>query len=393
MKLWQSAHGRVQVRYTSADLAGAMAAMGRQGIGLWDLWPQDELTTVFWVDTGCVRPLWILAKRRGDQIEITKETGLLKRIRGIFKRPVLLFGLLGILIFSLWLPGRILFVQVEGNGDLPTRKILETAAQCGIYFGASRREVRSEVVKNRLLEAMEELSWAGVNTHGCTAVISVKERIRPTPQDTKGVVSSIVALRDGIVGSVTVTRGSGLCVPGQAVKAGQVLISGYTDCGLLIRATRAEGEIFGQTRRSVRVVCPTQTTKKGRPVEMKRNYSLILGKKRINFSNNSRILGSDYDKIYVENYWVLPGGFVLPVALAVETVIGYDRMEHSWSPDLTEAAHHYLMEQMRSGKILHMDQSITEREGLMILDADCSCYEMIGITRIEERLSDYGKNH
>ena len=62
--------------------------------------------------------------------------------------------------------------------------------------------------------------------------------------------------RDGFIVSATVTRGNFLCRVGQSVKAGQVLISGYTDCGICIQATRAEGEIYAQTSRDFAAVTP-----------------------------------------------------------------------------------------------------------------------------------------
>ena len=95
-------------------------------------------------------------------------------------------------------------------------------------------------------------------------------------------------------------------------------------------------------------------------------------------------------KIYVENYWVLPGGFVMPLALAVETWYSYETEAANWVPDLQSAAENYLLRQMVSGSIRRMDTVFSEEEGLLILDANCGCYEMIGITRTEERLSEHG---
>jgi sporulation protein YqfD len=151
-------------------------------------------------------------------------------------------------LLTIFLPTRVLFIHVEGNSTVEERRILEAAQECGIRFGASRRQVRSEKMKNRLLEKVPELKWAGVNTSGCTAVISVREQ--PVQEQRTGYtgISSIVAACDGRITSCTVTKGNGLCAPGQVVQKGQLLISGYLDCGICIRVTGAEGEIFAETR-------------------------------------------------------------------------------------------------------------------------------------------------
>ena len=50
---------------------------------------------------------------------------------------------------------------------------------------------------------------------------------------------------------------SALCAPGQAVSKGQVLISGYTDCGLCVLSQRAQGEVMAYTGRSFSALMPS----------------------------------------------------------------------------------------------------------------------------------------
>lgn len=390
MDLWQWIRGRVLVELVSADVQAALDVLGKAGLSVWDVELTDSITVRFWVDRENLEGLCSICQKRGEEIHRIKQRSLLWQLRGLQKRPILMLGFSFLLLLSLWLPGKILFVQVEGNESIPTRQILEAAGECGIVFGASRREVRSEEVKNSLLHVMPSLSWAGVNTYGCTAVISVREREETSVTERSHEVSSIVASMDGIVEEITVIKGTGLCKPGQAVQAGQVLISGYTDCGLLVQATRAEGEVFARTNRRIRLISPSDTRKRATQLAQKQKFSLLIGKKRINLANNSGISGMECAKIYVEKYWVLPGGFVLPVALAVETWVSYETEASSWAPDLQNAAENYLSRQMVSGFVGRMDTVFTEEEGLLILDANCGCYEMIGITRTEERLSEHG---
>ena len=176
----------------------------------------------------------------------------------------MLMGALAVfLAAAIFLPTRIFFVRVEGNVTTPTRLILDAAGESGIRFGASRRAVRSEKMKTALLSALPHLHGAGGNTSGCVATGSVRQRTEPEVTGQDRAVSSIVASRDGFIVSATVTRGNSLCRVGQSVKAGQVLISGYTDCGICIQATRAEGETCAQTSREFAAVTPAQWTARG----------------------------------------------------------------------------------------------------------------------------------
>jgi sporulation protein YqfD len=195
-----------------------------------------------------------LVQSRGDQLELIGQNGVYWGLRRLIRRPLLICSVLFLIVMSMYLPTKVLFIQVEGNRAVPTNLILEQAAECGIRFGTGTRQVRSEKMKNALLQRIPQLQWAGINTSGCTAVISVREKTHSDKSEQTYPISSLVAIRDGYVTNVSVTAGSAACKIGQSVKAGQMLISAYTDCGLYIQAVRAKGEIFADTSRQSTVL-------------------------------------------------------------------------------------------------------------------------------------------
>ena len=176
MNIWRSLGGNVAVELTSAVPEETIAAINCSNIELWNLQKHTELICSFSMARSSYEAVKRICKRRGDTLRVLKRSGLYWHIKESLSRPVLLLGSLLFLILIVWLPTRVLFVQVDGNSRVPSQKILEAAETCGIRFGASRREVRSERVKNALLAAVPELQWAGVNTAGCTATVSVREK-------------------------------------------------------------------------------------------------------------------------------------------------------------------------------------------------------------------------
>ena len=397
MNLWKSLKGQIVVELTSADVTGAMAALNQKGIPIHRTVLQDDLTVQIVIDRTEYSVVRKFAEKRGESVSIQGRTGLFWVLFGAAKRPVLLIGCVVLLLLLLTLPTRILFVRVEGNAAVPTREILAAAEGCGIRFGANRRQIRSEQVKNELLQTIPQLKWAGVNTSGCIATISVREGNTEATAGAEDSVSSLVARQEGVILSCTVTAGSGQCAPGQAVRQGQVLISGYTDCGLLIKATRAEGEVFAQTRRYVTVKSPVQRRICGPEEEVSRQYSLILGKKRINFANSSRICDASCGRMYKEYYITLPGGFALPVALAVQTHICRTTRKADVEPEYVEEslrsfARQYLTSQMLSGSIEEEEVYFSVEEGAVILEGDYLCQEMIAQRRQEGIGETNGEN-
>ena len=396
MDLWSSLSGMVEVELTSADPAGALGAISAAGITVFNACQEGDLTLRFGLHRKDHRRLRALAKKRGERLSFNGRKGLYWAARQLLKRPVLLAGVLLIVALSIYLPTHIYFIEVEGNLSIPTRLIIEKAEECGIAFGSARREVRSEHMKNALLQAIPELQWAGVNTYGCRAVISVRERTVPGEQSQTGGVSSIVASRDGVIREMTVLNGNPVCKVGQAVKAGQVLISGYTDCGICIRATQAQGEILAETRRTLTAVMPSEYLERGEMTGQEKKFSLIIGKKQINFYKDSGISDSSCDKMYVINHITLPGGLKLPIAVVTEVWTYYDTQPSQISGEraedvLSEFSGHYLTGLMTAGQIENRAESIAWEEGVCCLRGRYACLEMIGKTRLEENLDNYGE--
>ena len=204
-------------------------------------------------------------------------------------------------------------------------------------------------------------------------------------------VSHIVAARDGYLLSMTVTSGNPLCIPGQYVQKGQVLVSGYTDCGIYIQATDSEAEILAQTNRHLEVIAPSQGLLRQAETGRKQKISLLIGKKRINLWNGSGILDSSCGRIYKEKYAALPGGFQLPLALCVEEYIFYS-VQPAIVPirdNLSAFAQQYLTRQMTAGTVLSKEERISTGSGVVSLEGDYFCQEMIGRVKQEQ----IGDNH
>ena len=164
MELWRSLAGMVEVELTSADPSGALQAINARNVTVYNVERVGDLTLLFSIRRKNYRRLRKIAKSRGDELRLYKQKGLYWSFRSLLARPVLLIGVAAILFLTLFLPTKILFVQVEGNVTVPSQRIIEAASDCGIGFGALRRDMRSEKIKNALLSRIPELQWAGVNT-------------------------------------------------------------------------------------------------------------------------------------------------------------------------------------------------------------------------------------
>ena len=396
MGLYRSVSGAIRLKILSGDIPHAIKMLERENIPAYHLQIEDAVTLSFTISRQYLKKLQRICERKGYTIQIVKMEGLFWPLRRLLSRPVLLIGMILLILAASFIPGRILFIRTEGHALVSTRYILEQAENCGLSFWVKRRDIRSERIKNRLLESIPQLQWVGVNTYGCRAVITVRERSAAISDETTAAVSHIVAARDGVVQSCTVTQGCRNCTVGQAVKTGDILISGYTDCGLTVTAEQAKGRIFAQTQRRVAAAMPLKCQMQSRNGASTTRFGLIIGKKRINFYKGSGISGGSCDKMYSKYVLTLPGGFALPVALLKESTIScylIDAMGDSPDKFLENQTDAYLLKQMTNGTLLRKSEVIEEQDGVLQLTGVYDCLEEIGMVQNEMIGEFHGKTN
>ena len=177
MGIWKSMTGIVRLQITGADIPDTLRLLNCAGITLFNTKNRSELTVEVSLYRTDLKRAGEILNRAGDSYKVKDRIGLYYTFRRALSRPIFVGTVLLLLVLSAYLPTRIFFFRVEGNEDIPTMYIIEQAELCGLRFGTSRKEVRSEKIKNALIQQIPELDWVGVNTTGCVATISVKERL------------------------------------------------------------------------------------------------------------------------------------------------------------------------------------------------------------------------
>lgn len=388
---------KMLLEITSADISGILQELSNAGIMLYHVKNRDTLSFTCAIRRADYKYIASRVKQRGDHCRVIQDNVFHITVRNLAERPVIGSCIMLLLFMTLFLQGRILFVEVEGNQNVPAALILEKANENGLRLGATRKRVRSEQMKNSLLEAIPDLQWAGINTKGCVAVISVEERSETAPKADDSQVASVIAARDGRVISCIVAQGNPMCSAGQAVKEGQVLVSGYIDAGITVRAVKAEAEVLAQTIRTTDVLTPEYCVKRQDKKTSTMKISLLIGKKLINFNNGSGIPGDRCVKMYSRKYMTLPGGRVLPIALVIthsEQYAIYDEPVAEADADkmLQDTAYDYTLSQMVSGQILHAEEIFRRKGNAFFLSGEYICSEMIGRIRYEESIYRDGKD-
>lgn len=385
-------HNLMQVSVTSADINSVYDLIIREGFNVYSVAKLDELTSRFTIRREEYNDLQRILRKRGVTLCVTKKEGVYWSLRSYLKRPILYVFALFLLTMTILIPTRVFFVRVIGNTNISDKRIMDASNECGIRFGVSRRSIRNESLKNDILTIIPELEWAGINTQGCVATIIVREKGSEVSRVDEG-PCNIVAARDAVISSIVVSKGTSHCAVGDSVLKGQLLLSGYTDCGNVLLQGSAEGEVYGYSSRELDAVMPLAVLKKGNMMKQEQRYSVVFGKKRINLWKGSGIWPTTCDRIYQE-YWVsLPGGYTLPVGLIRETVRYYDVSAGTTEigeDDILSGMLRYLEQHMIAGSVLHQDVQLAQNNGVVMVSGVFGCHEIIG-QQISEKLGEaYG---
>lgn len=195
-----------------------------RGMLLWNIRRLDESRLQFQTRLSAVHPLRHLARQHGCRLHFGARGGwpfIWSRLR---RRKVLLVGMAVFFLGLYILSGFVWFIDVQGNEQISSRVVRELAGQAGLKPGVWRRTLDTKKMENALKEQLPQVSWVAVRISGIRAYIQVVER--KLPPATAAGPAHVVAVKAGLVKEVLVISGNPVVAEGEAVTAGQVLISG-----------------------------------------------------------------------------------------------------------------------------------------------------------------------
>ncbi|MCL2618298.1 MAG: sporulation protein YqfD [Defluviitaleaceae bacterium] len=196
----------------------------RGGTYIWDV-EQTERGMCLKVSVAAFWGLRRHARKAGCKYRIRSRSGAPFVIFRYRRRKMLAAGacmfLAGLYAMSLF----VWQVEVVGADRLNPAEITAAAEQAGLGLSRFRPNVNRGDVEMHLMRSFEDIAWVNVSLRGTAAVINITETLprqiivdRRSPAD-------VVAARDGLVVSITASRGTPVVRVHDVVRAGDVLVS------------------------------------------------------------------------------------------------------------------------------------------------------------------------
>lgn len=394
-KIIHKARGVVRLTVTGAYPERFLNECAARNILFWGACPVDGVTLRVNLHARDLPRAKAIAGRLLCELREEGKEGLPFFLARLRRRYALLVGLAlsmtAVLLFSQF----ILTVEVEGNETVPAAVILSELRRLGVRPGAFGPGLDEATLAQQALLRLEDLSWMAINVYGTKAQVLVRERTPKPPLEDDRIPADVVAGATGLILHLETWQGKALRGEGDTVVAGDVVISGWVPIepppyselkDLGGTAVRARGRVEVRTWRILTATIPTQTWVKSYTGREQTFYSLNLLGKRVNFYRNSGISFAEYDKITQVKGLTLPGGYVLPATLTVETIRETEQLA---APANSQEAAALLERQLRErlegiigerGECITEEFSTLEQDGLLTVRLLAECREEIGET-------------
>jgi len=216
--------GFLKLRFTGDFTEQIINSATKEGISLWGLRYNKRAITGY-VSIKNFKKLRIIRRKTGVKIEILDKRGLPFIINRYKNRFGLLVGTVLFFLVIEFLSSFIWGIEVYGNSIVDTKKILKDCNSIGISEGVKIANINPKNYAQRLLLKSNGLAWASLNIEGCIVNVNVTE-IKNQPDKQSELPSNLVSTDEGIIKLIDVTSGNVLVSVGQAVKKGEVLVSG-----------------------------------------------------------------------------------------------------------------------------------------------------------------------
>ncbi len=256
--MWNSVSGYVIIRLDGLGLERMLNAMLLNGIPVWNVKRESRARMTLEMRAKDFHRLRPLKRGKRCRIHIVERHGVPFLFARFRFRKLLVFGLLLCGFLTIAAQTRIWLIRVEGAVRVPQAVVLRAAEEAGVYLSMPRSAVELASLSQAVRAYDDRIAWAGARTDGIILTLQIVEAEPIPPRPDKSIPSDVVAKKDGIIEKVTALSGKSNVKPGDAVRAGEVLIRGnITREGAAEPLyVFAEGDVIGQVWYTSSVTLP-----------------------------------------------------------------------------------------------------------------------------------------
>lgn len=352
-----------------------------------------------------------IAQRTETELLFVKEHGLPVLKKYIKYHIWFLAGAVMALFLLVWLSGRLWSVRIDGNQYYDTDAFLRFFEEEQIKIGMSLKKADCHYLSDQARKKFSYISWASAEKKGCALILHIKESRQYEAENEKDTLVSgqsydLIAEKDGVVESIFVRSGIAQAEAGEAVKKGEVLISGKVpicnDGGEVVaeESVAADGDVYLFTEYAYYA----EQEKKGYRCQIveENSYPMLqLGSYRLTVRWPFYRTDQDEGQIYENRCYkiasvLLSDHLVLPVRLGTMTQYRYKKepkicSEMELKERLEEDFRDFCINLEKKGvQIYKKDVKMSMADAVCVMSGKISVIEKTGRLIENSALEDYG---
>lgn len=379
---------RVRVTIRGAQPERVLSACAKQGVEVTRVSPVEDYCAKAYVSAFQVGNVREIASRYQCEVESVRVSRAGRLLRG-GKRRALGVSLVAALALLAWLSSLFIWeIRVTGNETVSSAAILRALDDCGVSVGTFWPDMNIDLVRSGVQRRVHGLEWFTVNLRGSVAEVHVIEGVEAPEVIDNDAPYALYAAHSGVVVKMEVLQGQALVQRGDFVTAGQELVTGApADIRGQRRVVHALGSVRVRAAYCLTAQLPLTAQRAQPDGHTRTRWSVLFGKKRVNFGKSSSIPGTLCDKIHSVYVCAIPGLVRLPVTLLREDVRPLALNEEKVPEKEARARlEQTLLDALRAqigtdGEVIskHFAQSVSG--GTLTVALRCECEQEIALSR------------
>ncbi len=182
------------------------------------------------------------------KFRVYKKYGLPFILKSYEKRKGIAVGIVLSLLLLNFLSSFVWDIKVIGNEQITTTEILSACEELGVKKGVRKRKIDTYNLKPSLILKVDGIAWCSFNVEGSVLTVDISEA-KDSAKNKESLPSNIVATADGVIMSTEISMGTKVVEIGQAIRKGDLLVSGAINYGEKTDFIKSEGIIIAETDR------------------------------------------------------------------------------------------------------------------------------------------------
>lgn len=240
--------GFVKVQFSGDLKERALTLCAQNGINLWGNRLNDGKIECY-ISVRDFKWIRHLNRKKDFKVHIIKKYGLPFLTMRYRKRIGILLGAILCFLILQFMSGYIWVIDVNGNKQIKDETILSACESIGITTGIKKDSIYPKLEREKLMLKLEGVAWASINVEGSKLTVNITET---KEEDGKGEsYTNLLATADGIIKKMDIVSGNSVVKVGQAVKKGDLLVSGIIETTDGTRFVKSKGTVLATSEREI----------------------------------------------------------------------------------------------------------------------------------------------